>query len=79
VEVKLPNGVLTANRLEVRENGAIIKFSGGVEMNLKPEQMRPADQDTAPADAPAQAAPMPMVPTQTGPIHTSERHSAVSP
>ncbi len=79
VEVKLPNGVLTANRLEVLDNGAIIKFSGGVEMNLKPEQMRPADQDTVPADPPAQAAPVPIVPTQAAPIHTSERRGALSP
>jgi lipopolysaccharide export system protein LptC len=77
VEVKLPNGVLTANRLEVRDNGAVIKFSGGVEMNLKPEQMRPAAQDAAPVDAPVQVAPMPTA--QAAPMQTSQRRSAVSP
>lgn len=67
VEVKLPNGTLNANRLEVKENGAFIRFGGGVEMNLKPEQMRavPATQDAAPAVTPVQAAPMPTVPMQT--------------
>jgi lipopolysaccharide export system protein LptC len=79
VEVKLPNGVLTANRLEVWQNGAIIKFTGDVEMNLKPEQMRPAAQDTASADAPEQTAPMPTAPTRAAPIQTSQRRSAVSP
>jgi lipopolysaccharide export system protein LptC len=44
VEVKLPNGVLNANRLEVKENGAVIKFSGGVEMTVNPEQGRPEAQ-----------------------------------
>jgi lipopolysaccharide export system protein LptC len=79
VEVKLPTGLLTANRLEVRDNGAIIKFSGGVEMNLKPEQMQPAAQDAAPADASAQTAPMPTAPTQAAPVQTSQRRSVVSP
>jgi lipopolysaccharide export system protein LptC len=79
VEVKLPNGVLTANRLEVRENGAVIKFSGGVEMNLKPEQLRPAAQDAALADTPLQTAPMPTAPSQAAPIQTWQRRSAVSP
>jgi lipopolysaccharide export system protein LptC len=63
VDVKLPNGTLNANRLEVKENGAFIKFGGGVEMNLKPEQFRPADQsepqpespDATPSGAPLQA------------------------
>jgi lipopolysaccharide export system protein LptC len=52
VEVRLPNGVLNANRLEVKENGAVIKFGGGVEMTVKPEQGRleaqPVPQDVAP-------------------------------
>jgi lipopolysaccharide export system protein LptC len=85
VEVKLPSGVLTANRLEVRENGAMIKFSGGVEMNLKPEQMRPAPQDAASAAGPGEAASVPTTPVQTTPapqavpMQTSQRRSAVSP
>jgi lipopolysaccharide export system protein LptC len=78
VEVQLPNGTLNANRLEVKENGALIRFGGGVEMNLKPEQMRAAaqsaTQDAAPAVAPAQAAPMPPAPVQT-----SQRRVAPSP
>jgi lipopolysaccharide export system protein LptC len=55
VELKLPNGLLNANRLEVVNNGALILFGGGVEMTLTPDQVRPAPQDSAPAAAPAQA------------------------
>ncbi len=55
VELKLPNGLLNANRLEVVDNGALILFGGGVEMTLTPEQIRPAPQDSASAAAPAQA------------------------
>ncbi len=55
VEVKLPNGFLNANRLEVVENGALILFGGGVEVTLTPDQLRPAPQDGAPASAPVQA------------------------
>lgn len=39
--VKLPNGVLTANRLEIVDNGEIIRFGRGVVLNLdaaKPAQ-----------------------------------------
>src|SRR5215467_168649 len=57
VELKLPNGLLNANRLEVMENGALVLFGGGVEVTLTPEQIRPASQDSAPPPAPAQASP----------------------
>ncbi len=84
VEVKLPNGVLTANRLEVRDNGAMIKFGGGVEMNLKPEQMRPPAQDADAANASAQIAPLqispvPAAPMQAAPMQTSQRRGVASP
>jgi lipopolysaccharide export system protein LptC len=78
VEVKLPNGVLTANRLEIRENGGVIKFGGGVEMNLKPEQFRPADQPATPDVVPT-GAPMQSAPAQTAPMQTSQRRGVVSP
>jgi lipopolysaccharide export system protein LptC len=55
VELKLPNGLLNANRLEVVNNGALILFGGGVEMTLTPEQNRPAPQDSASAAASAQS------------------------
>jgi lipopolysaccharide export system protein LptC len=54
VEVKLPDGLLNANRLEVMENGAVILFGGGVEMTLTPDQSQSAQQKSAPSGAPAQ-------------------------
>lgn len=36
VEVTLPNGTLTANRLEVIDSGALIRFEGGVLLILTP-------------------------------------------
>jgi lipopolysaccharide export system protein LptC len=84
VEVLLSNGLLTANRLEVRDNGAVIKFGGGVEMNLKPEQLRPATQDAVPPEGIPQAAPtltepMQAAPAQAAPMQTSQRRGVVSP
>jgi lipopolysaccharide export system protein LptC len=72
VEVKLPNGMLTANRLEVKENGSFIKFSGGVEMNLNPEQVRPPAADAVPVPAPVQTPPVTT-------MQTSQRRGAVPP
>jgi lipopolysaccharide export system protein LptC len=54
VEMKLPDGLLNANRLEVMENGAVILFGGGVEMTLTPDQSQSAQQKSAPSGAPAQ-------------------------
>jgi lipopolysaccharide export system protein LptC len=54
VEVKLPNGWLNANRLEVIENGDLIRFGGGVEVTLAPDQVQPATQESASSGAPAQ-------------------------
>jgi lipopolysaccharide export system protein LptC len=76
VEVKLPNGMLNANRLEVKDNGAFIKFSGGVEMNLKPEQMRPPPAADA---APAAFAPVQAAQTPAATMQTSQRRGAVPP
>lgn len=74
VEVKLPNGILTANRLEVRQNGAVIKFGGGVEMNLRPEQLHPADRRPDARPEPQDAA------LHAGsPVQTSQRRDALSP
>jgi lipopolysaccharide export system protein LptC len=51
VEVHLPNnGLLNAQRMEVLDNGASVKFGGGVEMTIQPEQLRSQDQ---PASRPA--------------------------
>ena len=38
VKVKLLNGFLDAKRLEISENGAVIRFDGGVSMTLHPDQ-----------------------------------------
>jgi len=57
VEVKLSNGKIKANRLEVSENGELMRFDNGVVMDLVPQ---------TPAAAPASAA----TPT---PVAASER------
>ncbi len=38
VWVKLTNGVINAKQLEVRDNGEVIRFTGGVTMVVQPEQ-----------------------------------------
>jgi lipopolysaccharide export system protein LptC len=45
VEVKLTNGWLNANRLEVLENGDSIRFGGGVEMTINPEPQLPPEAE----------------------------------
>ncbi len=55
VNLKLPNGLLNANRLEVMENGALILFGGGVEMTVNRDQARGAAQDSAPVSDPVRA------------------------
>jgi lipopolysaccharide export system protein LptC len=57
VEVKLSNGKIKANRLEVTENGELMRFDNGVVMDLVPQ---------TPAAAPASIA----TPT---PVAASER------
>jgi lipopolysaccharide export system protein LptC len=54
VAVKLTNGWLNANRLEVLENGDLMRFGGGVEMTLNPDQPASAPQGPAPSGATAQ-------------------------
>jgi lipopolysaccharide export system protein LptC len=41
VEVTMPTGTLNANRLEIFESGDVVRFEGGVTMNLKPEAIQP--------------------------------------
>jgi lipopolysaccharide export system protein LptC len=38
VWVKLTNGVINAKQLEIRDNGDVIRFGGGVTMIVQPEQ-----------------------------------------
>lgn len=55
VEVKLPNdGLLNANRMEVKQNGDVIIFAGGVEVTVNPDPVRPAPQAASSSSAPAQ-------------------------
>jgi lipopolysaccharide export system protein LptC len=43
VEVKLLNGWLNANRLDVLEGGDLLRFGSGVEMTLNPDSQAPAE------------------------------------
>jgi len=54
VEVKLLNGWLNSNRLEVMENGDLIRFGGGVELNLTPDKSGSL-APSAPSQPPVQA------------------------
>jgi lipopolysaccharide export system protein LptC len=74
VDVKLPNnGTLKANRLQVMDNGAVVIFGGGVEMNLNPGQARPGGQPAA-RDSSSSGASL-----QTAPVQTTARRSALTP
>jgi lipopolysaccharide export system protein LptC len=56
VEVKLPNdGLLNANRMEVKQSGDVILFAGGVEVTVNPDPVRPPPQAESSSSAPAQA------------------------
>ncbi len=64
VEVKLLQGVLNANRLEITNSGDLVVFSGGVDMTLMMNQTNAAGgaagaqpQNTATAPAPGNAPP----------------------
>jgi lipopolysaccharide export system protein LptC len=51
VEIMLPDGLLKANRLEIVDSGELIRFDGGVVLNLdgaKPEPATPAAAPDAP-------------------------------
>lgn len=76
VTIKLPNGFLNANRLEVRDNGAFIKFGGGVQMTISPEQLRPDEPGHPP---PAQEAAAQIAPYGGGGVPALQRRPAVSP
>ena len=52
VQLKMPQGTLDANRMEVTETGAVIRFEGGVVMMLTPEaRNNRGDADAAPPAA----------------------------
>ena len=48
VEVKMQQGTLQGNRLEVTKSGEVIRFDGGVTMVLLPESAGPGDLRTEP-------------------------------
>jgi lipopolysaccharide export system protein LptC len=47
VQLKMPQGTLDANRMEVTETGAVIRFEGGVVMMLTPEAVNRGMQSQA--------------------------------
>lgn len=53
VAVKLLNGTLDAKRLRITENGALVRFEGGVSMLLIPDSPKAKDGADAAADATA--------------------------
>ncbi len=60
VEVKLPNdGLLNANRMEVKQNGDVIVFAGDVEVTVNPDPVRPAPQAASSSSVPTQASVQP--------------------
>jgi lipopolysaccharide export system protein LptC len=63
VEVKFQDGLLNANRLEVMENGDLLRFGGGVEMLIKAQT---PPQRAAAEGATASIEPVP-IPPQRGP------------
>jgi lipopolysaccharide export system protein LptC len=54
VEMFLPNGKLNANRMEVENNGELLRFGGGVVLNLNSIDSAPSGKSTA-ADKSASA------------------------
>jgi lipopolysaccharide export system protein LptC len=51
VQLKMPQGTLDANRMEVTETGGVIRFEGGVVMNLTPEAVNRGMQSQAATQA----------------------------
>ena len=51
VEVFLSNGKLNANRMEVVDNGELLRFDGGIVLNLKSIETAPAASATSAAPA----------------------------
>jgi lipopolysaccharide export system protein LptC len=49
VDVKLLNGTLVGQRLRITEHGELVRFEGGVVMNLVMDQPPAADPEPAPA------------------------------
>jgi lipopolysaccharide export system protein LptC len=54
VQMKMPQGTLDANRLEVTETGGLIRFDGGVVMTLTPEALNRGTQSQQANQANAQ-------------------------
>jgi lipopolysaccharide export system protein LptC len=54
VQLKMPQGTLDANRMEVTETGAVIRFEGGVVLVLTPETLNRGMQSQAAGQASTQ-------------------------
>lgn len=77
VTVKLPNGTVDANRLDISDGGAVVRFSMGVLTNLRLEPPKDPTGSTASTPAPTPlAAPVPVVnraPTASAAARASAR------
>ncbi|QUS42202.1 LPS export ABC transporter periplasmic protein LptC [Tardiphaga alba] len=62
VDVKLLNGTLLGQRMRITDNGEVVRFEGGVSMNLMMEQ--PAADAAAPAETKPQSDPAPVDPVK---------------
>lgn len=59
VDVKLLNGTLNGNRLKISDHGEVVKFEGGVVMNLTMEEPTPQPESVQPEPEPVpRAAPL---------------------
>jgi lipopolysaccharide export system protein LptC len=67
VDVKLPNGTVTADKLKITGGGEVVRFEGNVVMNL--DSLGDAAQ---PASAPAEPEPVPVRPAKTRSISSSK-------
>jgi lipopolysaccharide export system protein LptC len=77
VKVKLLNGWLDSNRLEVMENGDFIRFGGGVELNLTPD--KPASESARSSSGPAAASATVQAPARQVPTQVLGQRGSVAP
>jgi lipopolysaccharide export system protein LptC len=62
VEILMPSGKLNANRMEITESGALVRFDGGIKLALKPNKAPPPPKPAAPASGKKKGAAAPPPP-----------------